>query len=145
MAQLDQIIDKTTEDAPPTLRRLVDAGTILSMRTLVRQVPIASHVKSYAIRLVLSTHPDQQSSTEMAKNLVRYGSSPRGVQSLVLAGKARALLQGRHNTAFEDIREVAKPCLRHRIILNFRGEAEGIEVEDIIGDVLDRTPTKGSR
>jgi MoxR-like ATPase len=100
-------------------------------------------VKNFAIRLVLSTHPDQETSTEMAKKYVRYGSSPRGVQSLVLAGKARALLQGRYNAAFEDIKAVAKPSLRHRIILNFRGEAEGIGSEDIIDDILERTPTRG--
>ncbi len=78
----------------------------------------------------------------MTKKYVRYGSSPRGAQSLVLAAKARALLQGRYNTAFEDIKEVAKSGLRHRIILNFRGEAEGIEVEDVIDDVLERIPVR---
>lgn len=137
-AELSEIIDKTTEDDAIELHKLLDAGSILEMRRLVRQVPIASHVKNYAVRLILSTHPDEELSTEMTKKYVRYGSSPRGAQSLVLAGKARALLQGRYNTAFEDIKEVAKPSLRHRIILNFRGEAEGIEAEDIINDVLER-------
>ncbi len=137
-AELSEIIDKTTEDDTLELHKLLDAGSILEMRRLVRQVPIASHVKNYAVRLVLSTHPDEELSTEMTKKYVRYGSSPRGAQSLVLAGKARALLQGRYNTAFEDIKEVAKPSLRHRIILNFRGEAEGIEAEDIINDVLEK-------
>jgi MoxR-like ATPase len=141
--QLNEIIDKTTEDEVPDLQKVLDTGSILEMRGLVRQVPIASHVKNFAIRLVLSTHPDQETSTEMAKKYVRYGSSPRGVQSLVLAGKARALLQGRYNAAFEDIKAVAKPSLRHRIILNFRGEAEGIGSEDIIDDILERTPTRG--
>jgi MoxR-like ATPase len=135
---LSEIIDKTTEDDTLELHKLLDAGSILEMRRLVRQVPIASHVKNYAVRLVLSTHPDEELSTEMTKKYVRYGSSPRGAQSLVLAGKARALLQGRYNTAFEDIKEVAKSSLRHRIILNFRGEAEGIEAEDIINDVLEK-------
>ncbi len=141
---LSEIIDKTTEEDTPELHKLLDAKSILEMKRLVRQVPIATHVKNYAIRLVLSTHPDEDPSPEMTKKYVRYGSSPRGAQSLVLAGKARALLQGRYNAAFEDIKEVTKPSLRHRIILNFRGEAEGIEVEDVINDVLERIPVRGA-
>ena len=137
-SELGEIIDKTTQDDTHELQKMLGPEDILEMRRLVRQVPIASHVKNYAIRLVLSTHPEEDLSTEMTKKYVRYGSSPRGAQGLVLAGKARALLQGRYNTAFEDIKEVAKSGLRHRIILNFRGEAEGIEVEDVIDDVLEK-------
>ncbi len=140
-AEFVDIIDKTTEDDPPALKKVVDAGSILAMQRIIRQVPIASHVKDYAIRLVFSTHANEKPATEMTKKYVRYGSSPRGVQSLVLAGKARALLEGRYHTSFEDIKAAVKPSLRHRIILNFRGEAEGINAEDIINDVLARTPT----
>ena len=140
-SELLDIIDKTTEDDPPPLNKVVDAQSILEMQRLIRQVPIASHVKDYAVRLVLSTHANEKPATEMTQKYVRYGSSPRGAQSLVLAGKARALLQGRYHTAFEDIKAVARPSLRHRIILNFRGEAEGISAEDIVNDVLARTPT----
>ncbi len=115
------------------------------MKTLVKQVPIASHVKNYAIRLVLATHPDDNVAIEKTKKYVRLGASPRGVQSLVMAGKVWALVQGRYNVSFEDIREVAKPALRHRIILNLRGEAEGIDPDDIIEDILQGVPCKESQ
>jgi len=138
---LGQIVDKTTQDDTEGLKKVLGAEEILEMRRLVRQVPIASHVRDYAIRLVLATHPKEKQGTEMTKKYVRYGSSPRGVQSLVLAAKARALLQGRYNVAFEDIKIVVLGSLRHRILLNFRGEAEGIQPEDILKDVLARTPT----
>jgi MoxR-like ATPase len=134
--QLVEIIDKTTEDYQPKVRKIVDSGSILRMKKLVRQVPIASHVKNYAIRLVLASHPDENYPIEKTKKFVRFGSSPRGVQSLVKAGKVWALLQGRYNVSREDISEVAKPALRHRLILNLRGEAEGIDADDIIEDIL---------
>jgi MoxR-like ATPase len=140
--QLVEIIDKTTEDYQPKVRKIVDSGSILRMKKLVTQVPIASHVKDYAIRLVLASHPDENCLIEKTKKFVRYGSSPRGVQSLVRAGKVWALLQGRYNVSLEDIREVAKPALRHRIILNLMGEAEGIDPDDIIGDIVKGVPEK---
>ncbi len=140
--QLIEIIDKTTEDYQPNISKIMDASSILQMKTLVKQVPIASHVKDYAIRLVLASHPNVDSSLDKIKKYVRFGSSPRGVQSLVKAGKVLALLQGRYNVSFEDIREVAKPALGHRIILNLRGEAEGIDADDIIEDVLKGVPEK---
>ena len=134
--QLIEIIDKTTEDYEPDVNRIVDLDSILAMKTLVKQVPIASHVKKYAIRLVLASHPDGNNTVEETKRYIRYGASPRGVQSLVMAGKVLALIQGRYNVSFEDIRDVAKPALRHRIILNLRGEAEGIDADDIIEDIV---------
>ncbi|MCP4751309.1 MAG: MoxR family ATPase [Proteobacteria bacterium] len=140
--QLDEIIDKTTEDYEPEINRVVDADSVLAMKSLVKQVPIASHVKKYAIGLVLASHPDNGSPAEKAVEYVRFGASPRGVQTLVLAGKISALLKGRYNVSFEDIREVAKPALRHRIILNLKGEAEGIETDDIIDNILDSVAEK---
>ena len=110
------------------------------MRTLVRQVVIAEHVKSYAIRLVLSTHPDHPSATPRARRYVRHGASPRGVQSLILAAKAFALFAGRLNVSFDDIEAAARPALRHRMLLNFEGEAEGITTEDLIDELLRVTP-----
>jgi MoxR-like ATPase len=92
------------------------------------------------IRLVLATHPDSAYGTEKARRYVKYGSSPRGTQSLVLAGKVTALLDGRFNVSFSDIRAVIKPSLRHRIILNFEGEAEGITAEEIIDDLVQKIP-----
>jgi MoxR-like ATPase len=140
--QLVEIIDKTTEDYQPNLSFTADTDSILQMKKLVRKVPIASHVKDYAIRLVLASHPNDQYPIQKTQRYVRYGASPRGIQSLVMAGKVTALLEGRYNACLDDIRTVAKPALRHRIILNLRGEAEGIDVDDIIEDILNGVPEK---
>lgn len=140
--QLNEIIEKTTEDYEPEVNKVIDTDTILEMKTLVKQVPMAKHVKDYAIRLVLASHPNGQYSIEMVKQYVRFGSSPRGVQGLVMAGKVKALLEGRYNASYEDIRKVARPALRHRVLLNLRGEAEGINEDDIIEDILKRIPHK---
>jgi MoxR-like ATPase len=141
-AQLVEIIDKTTEDYQPILSHTVDTDLILQMKKLVRKVPIASHVKDYAIRLVLASHPNDKYPIQKTQKYVRYGASPRGVQSLVMAGKVTALLEGRYNASLDDIRTIAKPSLRHRIILNLRGEAEGIDVDNIIEDILNGVPEK---
>jgi MoxR-like ATPase len=140
--QLVEIIDKTTEDYKPNLSHTADTDSILQMKKLVRKVPIASHVKDYAIRLVLASHPNDKYPIQKTQKYVRYGASPRGIQSLVMAGKITALLEGRYNASLDDIRTVAKPALRHRIILNLRGEAEGIDVDDIIEDILNGVPEK---
>lgn len=140
--QLNEIIEKTTEDYEPKVNKVIDTDTILGMKTLVKQVPMAEHVKDYAIRLVLASHPNGQYSIEMVKQYIRFGSSPRGVQGLVMAGKVKALLEGRYNASYEDIRKVARPALRHRVLLNLRGEAEGINEDDIIEDILKRVPHK---
>ncbi len=140
--QLSEIIEKTTEDYEPKVNKVIDTDTILGMRTLIKQVPMAEHVKDYAIRLVLASHPNGQYSIEMVKQYVRFGSSPRGVQGLVMAGKVKALLDGRYNASYEDIRAVARPALRHRVLLNLRGEAEGINEDEIIEDILKRIPHK---
>ena len=140
--QLVEIIDKTTEDYQPTLNQTVGTDSILQMKKLVKEVPIASHVRDYAIRLVLASHPNDKHPIQETQRYVRYGASPRGVQSLVMAGKVTAILEGRYNASLEDIRNVAKPALRHRIILNLRGEAEGINVDDIIKDMIDGVAEK---
>jgi len=95
-------------------------------------------VREFAIRLVLGTHPDQQTATDQVKRFVRFGASPRGAQAIVIAAKIRALLEGRYNVAFEDIATVAKPALRHRILLNFEGEAEGVSTDVIVDSLLAR-------
>jgi MoxR-like ATPase len=140
--QISEIMDKTTEDYQPNLNQTVDAQTLLEMKSIVREVPIASHVKDYAIRLVLSTHPDKGTRIKAVQDFVRYGASPRGVQSLILASKVMALLSGRYHVSLDDIRAIAKPSLRHRIILNLRGEAEGIDADHIINDLLAGVPQK---
>ena len=136
-SELIEIIDKTTEEHPYDISKVVDSEAILDMKSLVRKVPIATHVKEYATRLVLATHPENIRSTEMTKQYVHYGASPRGLQTLILAGKVSALLNGRFNVSFDDIREVAKPALRHRIILNLKGEAEGVDPDNIVDRILD--------
>ncbi len=135
---LMEILNRTTTGFDDNPEPVVSAAEILKLRQLVREVPVAPHVQEHAIHLVLGTHPDSEYATEDVKNYVRYGASPRGAQALILAGKVRALLQGRFNTSFEDIDFVAHPALRHRIILSFEGQAEGIETDDLIEGLLER-------
>lgn len=140
--ELREIIDKTTQDYHPELQKVMHAGSVLEMREVVKQVPLAEHVKTYAIRLVLGTHPDNKFAVQKTKNYVLYGASPRGVQSLILAGKVSALLDGRYNVSIDDIKAIAKPSLRHRIVLNIKGEAEGIDEDTIIEDIIESIPEK---
>jgi len=144
-SQLMEIIDKTTEEQSPDISKVINSETILEMRELVRMVPIASHVKDYATRLLMATHPDNKRAPEMIKNYVHYGASPRGLQTLVLAGKVSALLNGQYNVSFDDIKEIAKPALRHRIILNLKGEAEGINTDDVVEKVVGNMPISISK
>ena len=134
--ELRKIIDKTTEDYQYELKRVIGADEILEMRSIVKLVPIATHVKDYAIRLTLASHPDNANASEQTREYVLFGASPRGVQSLILAGKVSALLDGRYNVSIEDVNNVAKPALRHRIVLNIRGETEGIDLDDIIDEII---------
>jgi MoxR-like ATPase len=136
--ELSKILDRTTTSDDPTVNEVIDSKTILEMRALAREVPIADHVKEFALKTVLATHPNTEYATPMATQYIRYGSSPRGAQAIVLAGKVGALLDGRFNVSFDDIRKVAKPALRHRIILNFEGEAERISTDAIVDDILDK-------
>ena len=134
--ELQKIIDKTTEDYRYELKRVIGADEILEMRSIVKLVPIATHVKDYAIRLTLASHPDNANASEQTREYVIFGASPRGAQSLILAAKVSALLGGRYNVSIEDINDVAKPALRHRIVLNIRGETEGIDMDDIIDEII---------
>jgi MoxR-like ATPase len=142
-AELARIADLTTAAPPSGLREIVDAGGILQMRQWVREVPLAEVVKDYAVRLVMSTHPQQEhgnGSGGLAQRFVLYGSSPRGLQSLILAAKTRALLAGRPNVSFDDIRTQLLPSLRHRLILNLEADAEGITAEKILTEVAAQVP-----
>ena len=136
--ELQKIIDKTTEDYQYELKRVIGADAILEMKSIVKLVPIATHVKDYAIRLALASHPDNANASEQTREYVLFGASPRGLQSLILAGKVSALLDGRYNVSIEDINDVAKPALRHRIVLNIRGETEGIDMDDIIDEIMSK-------
>jgi len=139
LGELMEVIDRTTGKSDPSARPVMSGQDILEMRALARDVPIASHVKEYAARLVLATHPNGQG-TPIAQKYVRYGSSPRAAQALVLAGKILALMRGRYNVAFADLKEAAYPALRHRLILNFEAEAEGMKADTIIAKILEQVP-----
>jgi len=142
--ELSRIADLTTAAAPGALIEVLDGPAILEMRQWVREVPLAETVKDYAVRVILATHPrgeaDGNGVVELARRFVLYGSSPRGLQSLILAAKARALLSGRPNVSFEDIRSTLAPSLRHRLILNLEADAEGINAEKILAEVVRQVP-----
>jgi len=138
--ELMEIVDRTTTKEVPDVNAVLHGEDILAMRELVREVVVAEHVKRYAVRLVRSTHPESDVSTESVNRYLKLGSSPRGIQTLMLAGKVRALIQGRHHLACEDLRDVAPAALRHRMLLNFEGEAENVSTDDIVQEILAATP-----
>jgi MoxR-like ATPase len=140
--ELNLILDRTTTASRPRAETVIDGETLVRMQALVREVIIAPHVQDYAIRLALATHPDGPFAAEVTNRYIRWGSSPRGVQTLVLAAKVRALLDGRFNVSFEDLRRVFLPSLRHRVLLNFEAQAEGVEPDDVLLKVLDAVPEK---
>ncbi len=137
LEDLQVIIDRTTGPEEPAAHQVADGATVVRMQALARQVPVATHVRESAARLVLSTHPDSGGAVESARRFVRYGASPRGMQALILAGKVRALSQGRLNVAVDDLRALAFPALRHRLILNFEGEAEGTDTDAVLRAAVD--------
>jgi MoxR-like ATPase len=139
-SELTEVLTRTTEGTKVQLNRITTKEQLLDLQALVRQVPVASHVKDYAVRLVLATHPKADTAVPISNQYLRFGSSPRGGQTLLLAGKVRALTQGRYNVSFEDIQAVAHATLRHRLILNFEAEAEGITTDHIIDQVLKEVP-----
>jgi len=138
--ELGRIADLTTAAPPTPPRKVLDAAGIMQIKQWVREVPLAEVVKDYAVRIVMGTHAGEAKGNGAisAQKFVLYGSSPRGLQSLILAAKARALLQGRPNVSFEDIRVMVAPSLRHRLILNLEADAEGIGAETILAEVLER-------
>jgi MoxR-like ATPase len=141
--ELSRIADLTTATPPGVLGEVLDGAGIMQMRQWVREVPLAEAVKDYAVRLVLATHPrpeGRNGSAELVHRFVQYGSSPRGLQSLILAAKARALFSGRPNVSFEDIRMMLASSLRHRLILNLEADAEGVSAGKILDEVLTNVP-----
>jgi MoxR-like ATPase len=134
--ELTEIIDRTTHVRQVEVRRVLTGAQVLSMRDLVREIPIAAHVRDLASFIVLATHPQWERAPEFTRRFVRYGASPRGAQALVLGAKVRAISEGRFNVSVEDLRAMALPALRHRLILNFEGEAEGVDVDDLIGQIV---------
>ena len=136
---LHTILDRTTSNDVPQPTAVIHKERIMEMRELVRKVPLARQIQDYAVRVVLATHPENQEATPQSKKYMRYGASPRGLQAIILAAKIRALLEGRYAVAIDDIRHVAAPALRHRLILNFEGEAEGVKADAIIDEILNAT------
>lgn len=134
--ELHQILDLTTGADMPRPRAVLDKEGILAMQRLVRQVPVARHVQDYAVRVIQATHPGGLDAPEMTKRFGRIGASPRGAQAVLLAAKIRALCEGRFAASVDDVRAAALPALRHRILLNFEGEAEGIKTDQVILAVL---------
>ena len=137
MAELNAILDRTTQTHAVSIQRVIDGPSVVGFRDLIRETPIAAHVRDFAARIIMGTHPDWDGSPQITKRVVRYGASPRGAQSLVLGAKVRALTQGRFNVSVEDLKALAVPALRHRVILNFAGEFEGIDTDKLITQVVE--------
>jgi MoxR-like ATPase len=135
-AEIETILDRTTEAAKPKAEPIFDGERILALSQLAREIPIAGEVRRYGIAVVMATHPENETAAPMTKQYVRYGSSPRGAQAIILAAKLRAILDNRYHVAREDIRAVAPAALRHRLILNFEGQAENIQADEVIANVL---------
>ena len=136
VSEMVEILDRTTGKESPAANKAVSGADIVEMRALARTVPIASHVKEYIAKLMLATHPDDPNASPLVKKYVRYGVSPRGGQALVLGAKVTALMAGRYNVAFEDVHAVAKAALRHRLLLNFDGLAEGIHPDAVVDELV---------
>jgi MoxR-like ATPase len=140
-ADLVEILERTTASYQPDVHRVVDAAGLSSMISLTRQVPLASHLAGYAAALVAGTHQERPQASDLVRRYVRFGSSPRGAQALVLAAKATALLAGRLNVSEEDLRLVASPALRHRVILSYEAIADGITPDSVVASVLEHVPS----
>ena len=140
--ELSTIVERTTKGTKIAIEKAMDGEEILKWQKLVREVILAGHVQDYIVRLVLATHPNGPLAASITNQYVRWGASPRGAQTLALAAKVRALLDGRYNVSFEDIRRVFVPSLRHRVLLNFEAQAEGIESDSVLLNILEKVPEK---
>jgi len=140
--ELHRILERTTGNDEVELSAVLDAPRILAMRRVVREVAVAHHIRDYAIRLLGATHPESPDAPESVRRFVRFGASPRGAQACLLAARVRALLAQRFAVGADDLREVIRPALRHRLILNFEGEAEGIQPDALLDAVLEAVPER---
>jgi MoxR-like ATPase len=136
-AELVEIAKRTTGNRTPQPRKIANSALINEMQAFARTVPIAAEVLNYAARLIASTHPESKEAPAITRQYIRYGASPRGMQALILAGKILALLDGRKNVSFADLRVAALPALRHRCILNFEAQAEGISTDEVLSGILE--------
>ncbi len=138
--ELHAIIDRTTTEQHAEVRRVLTREQILGMQALVRRVPVARHVQDYAIRVLQATHPTGEEAPELVKRFVRTGASPRGAQAMLLGAKVRALFDGRFAASIEDVKATALAALRHRVLLSFEGEAEGVASDRVIAEILKKLP-----
>jgi MoxR-like ATPase len=134
--ELETILDRTTEATTPSAGQIFDGQRIVELSQLARQIPIADELRRYGVALILATHPESALATDKTRRFVRYGSSPRGAQALILAAKIRAILDHRYHVSSDDLRACAHPAMRHRLILNFEGQAENVQADEIIDDIL---------
>jgi MoxR-like ATPase len=141
-SELHTILERTTTGHMPDIKPVMTRDEIVGSQRLVQRVVIAPHVQDYAIRLAMATHPEGEFAVDATNRFVRWGASPRGAQTLALAAKVQALLDGRFNVSFDDVKKMAIPALRHRTLLNFEGEAEGITTDDVLQEILEKTPTQ---
>ena len=137
LTELIEILERTTSESQPEAQTATDGKMLIDMGQLARQIPVASHIKTYVAKVLLATHPGQIDSPDMVKQYVRFGASPRGAQAMILGAKVNALFNNRYNVAFSDVQAVMHAALRHRLILNFEGEAAGIKVDDIISSIAE--------
>ena len=140
--EMATILDRTTRGFAAEPEKVMDGSEIIKWQKLIRDVILAQHVQDYIVRLVLATHPQGQFALPVTNQFLRWGGSPRGAQTLALAAKVRALLEGRYNVSFEDVRRVYLPAMRHRVILNFEAQAEGMEPDQVLLDILEQLPEK---
>jgi MoxR-like ATPase len=140
--ELHTIVERTTRGITIEPQQVMDGSEILQWQKLIRDVILAQHVQDYIVRLVLATHPQGPFALPITNQYLRWGASPRGAQALALAAKVRALLDGRFNVSFEDVRRVYLPALRHRVILNFEAQAESLDTDHVLLDILEKLPEK---
>jgi MoxR-like ATPase len=140
--EMATILDRTTKSEWPKAEKVMDGAEIRQWQDLVREVLVAPPIQDYAIRLVMATHPQGEFATPETNKYIRFGASPRGAQALVLGGKVRALLEGRYNVSFEDIRRVYLPAMRHRVLLNFEAQAENIPSDTVLAHILNEVKEK---
>ena len=140
--ELGTIIDRTTRGISVEPENVLNGEQIIEMQKLVREVILADHIRDYIVRLTLATHPEGEHAAEITNRYLRWGSSPRGAQTMVLASKVRALLEERVNVSYEDVRRVFLPAMRHRVIANFEAQAEGITTDEVLLEILEQIPQK---
>ena len=143
--ELNAILDRTTQAQVMDVQRVMDGPAVSGFQQLIREVPMATHVRDFATHLVMATHPQWEQAPEITRKFIRYGASPRGAQALVLGAKVRALTEGRYNVSVEDIMALAPAALRHRVLLNFAGESEGMDADTLLAQVIQHVEANAAR